>query len=208
MNISNRFHPVSRSIAICALLFAMFGCTASKQTDIETYSTESSADFHQLKTYRWDFTAMGKAQPDGGHLAEFDRVLCEHVDKHMADLGFTRVETGSADFLMDYRVVVKQEQASSDAAGNPQHDENNPYGWRWSLNDAGSPTYQGLQAPKTDTQIYRSGTLHLAAVDKQGRVIWHSSATRILNEHGNEAERRAALRIATNKLMALFPSGK
>jgi hypothetical protein len=176
---------------------------------IEKYSTDVSADFHQLKTYRWDFMAMGKSQPEGGHLAEFDRVLCEHVDKHLAQMGYTRAEKGPTDFTLDYRVVMKQEQSADDAATtNTRNEENNPFGWRWSINDTGSPTYQGLKAPKSETQIYRTGTLHLAAVDNQGHIIWHRSATRILNEHGNEAERRAGLRIAVNKLMESFPSSK
>ncbi|HQQ63143.1 MAG TPA: DUF4136 domain-containing protein [Pseudomonadales bacterium] len=209
MNLQHRRNSQYRSFFLCAFLVSLLGCsTSSNHMEIEKYSTDVSADFRQLKTYRWDFTAMGKSQPEGGHLAEFDRVLCEHVDRHMAQMGYTRVEKGATDFVLDYRVIVKQEQATTDATTSTQNEENNPYGWRWSINDTGSPTYQGLQAPKTETQIYRTGTLHMAAVDKQGHIIWHSSATRLLSEHGNEAERRAGLRIAVNKLMATFPSNK
>jgi hypothetical protein len=197
------------ALLLSFLLVAVAGCTANKYTEIEKYSTDSSADFGTLKTYRWDFSAMGKIQPEGGHLPEFDRVLCDHVDKHLQELGFTRVNQGPVDFSLDYRTVITRQEAAIDGAMPTENDEKaNNFGWKWRFgNDKGAES-QGMQAPKDEMVAYRKGTLHLGAFDSKGQNIWHSSATRILNEHGNEAERRAALRIAVNKLMATFPAKK
>ncbi len=197
---------LARLALIGALLTGVIACTASKRTEIDTYSTEASANFSSLKTYRWDFSALGKTQPDGAHTAEFDRVLCEHVDKHMAELGYKRIDKGTSDFALDYRVVVTQQEAAVNGNANAENEQKSSgYGWRWVFGGGEKPTYQGLQAPKDETEFYRTGTLHLGAVDTQGNVIWHSSATRIIGERVNEAERRAALRIAVNKLMDTFP---
>lgn len=202
MTVSQYLKPLFAGL----LLFILAGCTVSDHTAIDTYSTEADADFNQLKTYRWDFAAMGKLQPDGSHLPEFDRVLCEHVDKHLAERGFTRVEKGNADFTLDYRVVITREEAAANGAANLENEQkNNEYGLRWTFDRDESPSFQGLKAPKDQTVIYQHGTLHLGAFNAQGASIWHSSATRILTGRNNEAERRAALRIAVNKLMDEFP---
>ena len=193
--------------ALLAASFILLGaCGAGNRTEIDSYSTDASGDFSTLKTYRWDFAAMGKAVPQGGHLPEFDRVLCEHVDKYMVQMGYQRVNKGATDFVLDYRVVVTQQEAVEATGANIDNGQQaNEYGLRWTFDKGQTPTYQGLQAPKDNMVVYRNGTLHLGAFDKQGRSLWHTSATRILAERGNEAERRAALRIAVDKLMAEFP---
>lgn len=191
------------------LLCLLTACATSDRTAIKRLDTDVDANFAELKTYRWDFAALGKIQPEGGHIPEFDRVLCEHVDKHMAERGYRRVDQGDADFVLDYRVVITQQEGSEATGGTMENEQRaNEYGLRWTFDRDESPTFQGLQAPKDQTFVYRNGTLHLAAFDPQGRVIWHSSATRLLNGRGNEAERRAALRIAVNKLMDRFPGNK
>lgn len=196
-----------RSLFITLLLGSLLACTTSDRTGIDKHSTDSPAELSALKTYRWDFSALGNVQPQGGHLAEFDRVLCEHVDKHLAEKGYQRVNSGNADFRMDYRVVIEQEEAAMNGNGNPENEQRaNEYGLRWTFDKNESPSFQGLQAPKDQMVVYQNGILHLAAVDNQGATIWHHSATRILGGRGNEAERRAALRIAVNKLLESFPA--
>lgn len=205
--LNSKYLHFVHALLISMLLGSLVGCTSSGRTSIETYSPEASADFSQLKTYRWDFSAMGKVQPDGSHMPEFDRVVCDHIDKHLAGLGYTRIAKGNADFTLDYRVTITQEEAAENKtipvdAGS----EANDYGLRWTFDKGESPSFKGLQAPKDQTVIYRNGTLHLAAFNNQGHMIWHSSASRILNGHANEAARRAALRIAVNKIMDTFPA--
>ena len=194
------------TLFLVSLLLLTACSTGSQRTEIDQHSTDISSDFSQLKTYRWDFAAMGKTVPEGGHFGEFDRVLCEHVDKHLAEMGYQRVAKGNTDFVLDYRVVVtQQEAAEASATGVDNNQQANQYGLRWTFDKDQSPTYQGLQAPKDNMVVYRNGTLHLGAFDNQGRSLWHTSASRILGERANEAERRAALRIAVNKLMQEFP---
>jgi hypothetical protein len=201
--IAQKYAYIFNGLLIAVLLGLLTACTSSGRTVIDEHSTEASANFAEMKTYRWDFSAMGKVTPDGGHTAEFDRVVCDHVDKVLGEKGYKRVASGNADFTLDYRVTVTQEEAvegSSDASS-----EANDYGFRWTFDKDESPSFKGLQPPKSETVIYRNGTLHLAAFNQQNQTIWHSSASRILNERTNEAERRAALRVAVNKIMRSFP---
>lgn len=194
------------ALLISSMLAMLSACMSSGRTSIETYSTDASADFSQLKTYRWDSSAMGKTLPDGGHLPEFDRVVSDHVDKILAEKGYKRVAGGAADFVLDYRIVVKEGEAAENPIVTPDaQSEANDYGFRWTFDKTEKPTFKGLQAPESQTVIYRQGTLHLAAYDKQGQTIWHSSATKIINEQSNEASRRAAIRVAVNKMMRTFP---
>lgn len=190
-------------LLISALFTLLTACTSSGRTAIDKHSTEASANFSELKTYRWDFKALGKVQPDGSHMAELDRVVCDHVDKILGEKGYKRVASGNADFVLDYRITVTQEEAAENNTGVSS--EANDYGLRWTFDKDESPSFKGLQAPKSETVIYRNGTLHLAAFNQQNQTIWHSSASRILSENPNEAERRAALRVAVNKIMRTFP---
>lgn len=194
----------SNALFIGVLLTLLTACTSSGRTVIDEHSTEASANFSELKTYSWDFKGLGRLQPDGSHNAEFDRVVCDHIDKILDEKGYKRVAAGNADFTLDYRITVKQEEAVETNANTGS--EANDYGLRWTFDKDESPTFKGLQAPKSETVIYQSGTLHLAAFNKQGQTIWHSSASRILKDRANEAERRAALRVAVNKIMRTFPS--
>ncbi|HRF87317.1 MAG: DUF4136 domain-containing protein [Cellvibrionales bacterium] len=192
------------ALILCAC-FAISACSSSSRTDVETHSTDTSADFEELKTYRWDFSGMDKTVPTGGHTQEFNRVVCEYVDMLMNDRGFTRVAKGDADITLDYRVVVTQEETEENDAPAFDNSEANDYGLRWTFDKDKSPTFQGLQAPKTHAVLYNRGELHLAAFNTQGQTVWHSSAARILKGSSNEAERRAALRIAVEKIMRTFP---
>lgn len=193
-------------LALILLTGVTAACSTSRGTHVETYSTEASADFEDVKTYRWDFSGMDHTVPTGGHTQEFNRVVCEYVDMLMNDRGFKRVAKGDADITLDYRVVVTQEETEeSDTSAISNNSEANDYGLRWTFDKDELPTFQGLQAPKAQTVLYNRGELHLAAFNSQGQVIWHSSVTRILNGNGNEAERRAALRIAIEKIMKTFP---
>lgn len=187
--------------------FSIAACSTSTRDSVQTYSTDASADFADMKTYRWDFSGMDSAVPTGGHTQEFNHVVCEYVDMLMNDRGFKRVAKGDADFTLDYRVVITQEEAAEtdDSALDNNGEANKNYGLRWTFDKDELPAFKGLQAPKDQTVLYSRGELHLAAVNPQGQVIWHSSSTRILEGHSNEAERRAAVRIAVDKIMKTFP---
>lgn len=193
-------------IAILAIVL-LSACSGTKPLTIEKYDRDISADFQSLKTYRWDFSALSGAEPTGGHLPEFNLVLCEHVDKHMAAMGYQRVDSGSADFVLDYRVVIEQGEAADSPATATDAlshvDEVNQYSLRWHFDKRGTPA---MEAPKDHMTPYQRGTLHLAATDEKNQVLWHYSVSKILNQRANEAERRAAMRIAIDKLMKEFPT--
>lgn len=198
-----------KSLLILALLGVTSACSSGRRTDLNNYDTDASADFAALKTYRWNFSGLGKTVPTGGHTREFNHVVCEHVDMLMNDLGYARAGKGKADFTLDYRVVVTQEEAVENdtpaSIDNNNYSEANNYGLRWTFEGKELPSFKGLQAPKDQAILYQRGELHIAAINQQGQVIWHRSATKILDGRKNEAERRAALRIAVEKIMASFP---
>ena len=95
--INLKYLGMCNRLLITVLLGSLVACTSSGRTSIDTHSTEASANFSQLKTYRWDYSALGKIQPDGSHMPELDRVVCEHVDKIMSEKGkLTGMAAGAA----------------------------------------------------------------------------------------------------------------
>lgn len=195
-----------------ALLLAVWlaGCTSDRNFAVENVGSEASSEFSALKTYHWNFDGLRDAVPTGGHLPEFNRVVCEHVDQHLAALGYQRVAPEQqADFVMDYRITVEQAEAASDddAARSLQDlsnvEEVNNYSLRWRFDERNAPH---VEAPKDHMVPYQRGTLHLGASNDHGQTIWHYSVSKMLNQRANEAERRAALRIAVDKVMKSFPS--
>lgn len=197
------FH--SAVIAMAVLLLP--ACWNNKPLSIEKYDKDISTDFANLKTYRWDFSALGEKEPKGGHLPEFNLVLCEYVDKHMAEMGYQKIDSGHADFVLDYRIVIEQGEAADDKASadnTMSHvDETNDYSLRWHFDKRAAPT---METPKDHMTPYQRGTLHLGAMDEKHQALWHYSVSKILNQRANEAERRAAMRIAIDKLMNEFPT--
>lgn len=182
-------------------------CSNNKPLSIESYSRDASADFSNLKTYKWDFSGLSEKEPTGGHLPEFSQVLCEHVDQHLSSLGYQRVDSGSSDFILDYRIVIEQGEASTNHNDATEAFSNaeavNQYSLRWQFDKRAAPSMEG---PKDHMTPYQRGTLHLGALNDKNQVIWHYSVSKILNQRSNEAERRAAMRIAIDKLMKKFPN--
>ena len=195
---------------VIAAAASLSGCTGnSKHLTVENAGSEASAELSQLKTYHWDFEGLRDAVPTGGHLPEFNRVVCEHVDQQLAALGYQRVAPEqTADFVMDYRITIEEaEAASDDASQSIQNmstvEEINNYSLRWRFNERNAPQ---VEAPKDHMVPYQRGTLHLGASNNSGQTIWHYSVSRMLNQRSNEAERRAALRIAIDRVMKHFPN--
>jgi hypothetical protein len=190
--------------SIIALLSGCFG--GSKAFTIESYKTDANADVSQLKTYHWNFDGLREAVPTGGHLPEFNRVLCEHVDQLMSEMGYERVAPEqAADFVLDYRIVIITDTAAladSNETPFPNVEEVNDYSLRWRFDERSAPQ---VEAPKDRMVPFQRGLLHLGASNDSGQTLWHYSVSKILNERANEAERRAAVRIAVDKLMKQFP---
>lgn len=195
-----------RTAVITMAVLLLTACWNTKPLSIEKYDKDISTDFANLKTYRWDFSALSEKEPKGGHLPEFNLVLCEHVDKHLAEMGYQRIENGNADFVLDYRIVIEQAEAADDKtiADNAlsKVDEANDYSFRWHFDKRATPA---MEAPKDHMTPYQRGTLHLGALNDKNQVLWHYSVSKLLNQRANEAERRAAMRIAIDKLMKEFP---
>ena len=199
---------LSQQILLLCSLLMLAACTSStKSFSVENQGRDISTNVGTLKTYAWDFDALRDKLPTGGHLPEFNRVLCEHVDKHLAELGYQRVDGEHSDFVLDYRVVFEKGEAADDlspAMESLSHvEEVNDYSLRWRFDKRTNPE---VEEPKDHMAVYQRGILHIAAVDNSQRVMWHYSVSKILNQRANEAERRAALRIAIDKVMKEFPT--
>ena len=105
---------IKKNSALCTLKFLvtltaaimLSACSGTKPLTIESYDTDVSADFSSMKTYRWDFSALREKEPTGGHLPEFNLVLCEHVDQHLSQLCYQRVYNAPSDFEFDYCILI------------------------------------------------------------------------------------------------------
>lgn len=162
----------------------------------------------QLNTYQWDAQALSQAQTNGYRLSDMEQTITDHVDSIMSAKGYQRVAS-NGDFRLDYRILIEEKTtAKQDKTAHSENDQApNEYGLRWRFDEKGGSTeFEGLRKPQESLITYENGTLHVAAVDPSGNTLWHAKSTRTLNSRGNEAERRAQLRIGLDQALKSLPA--
>lgn len=162
----------------------------------------------QLATYQWDASALSQAQTQGYRLNDMEQTITDHVDSLMSAKGYQRVAS-NADFRLDYRVQIEEKTtAKEDKTSHSENDQAaNEFGLRWRFDEKiTNSKVEGLGKQQESLITYENGTLHVAAVDQAGHVLWHAKSTRTLNSRGNEAERRAQLRIGLDQALKSLPA--
>ena len=162
----------------------------------------------QLATYQWDAQALSNAQTQGYRLNDMEQTITDHVDSVMSAKGYQRVAS-NADFRLDYRILIEEKTtAKQDKTSASENDQAaNEFGLRWRFDDKiGNGEVEGLGKQQESLITYENGTMHVAAVDATGNVLWHAKSVRTLNSRGNEAERRAQLRIGLDQALKSLPN--
>jgi hypothetical protein len=166
------------------LLIVLAGCST-----MQVHSDyDRAASFAGLKTYDWVKTAKkvtGDPRLDDPAL---DKRIRELIESQLATQGYTKVSSGTPDFLVGYLVALEKKLAVSTM--------NDYYGyragWGWSY---GAGT--GTVTPESYTYEYEQGSLIVDVVNpKTHELMWRGSAQAEVNrKKGNEQLSEAIRRI-------------
>lgn len=198
---------VTRALLIISFT-ALTACSLG--TKIQSFGGAQSFSPNAHSIYAWDHDALEQMRNStGGELPEFAHILRAHVNEVMAQKGYLLGTPEQADFFMDYSIEVEEEVAAeSEYSDSENQQQTNPFGLKWIFGRSEKPKFEGLRPPTDIMTYYQKGTLHLAAISPDQRLLWHSSATKILKDNANEAQRRMALRRAADRMLTKFPSKK
>jgi hypothetical protein len=113
------------------------------------------------------------------------------VDRALAAKGYTRVESGSPDFLVGYHAVLR---AKMDVATIDRW-----YGYRGG----------GFANPHYDVRPYDEGTLLIDVIDPAStKLLWRGTATGAVLEKADVDKREKRADQAVNDILAEFPPGQ
>lgn len=167
----------------------------------------NNARLSGMQTYQWNSQLLSSGETSGYRMNDMETVITDYVDGAMAQKGYRRVAS-NADFHLDYRLLLEEKtSAHDDKTAQSENDQRaNEFGVRWRFDDkSGATEFEGLGKPQESLVTYENGTLHVAAANPQGEILWQAKSTRTLNSRGNEAERRAQLRIGLGQVFRSLP---
>lgn len=177
------------------------GCsTISVKTDYDT-----SADFADLKTYKWAsyLEKVSKAKQLDDSL--LDTRVRNAVNSVLRSKGYREAEFGTPDFLVEYHAAV-QEKTDTSTIDSPY------YGTKTvKIKHDGSVTkktgfYTSFGGPQTITVHYEEGTIIVDMVNpKTNTLLWRGSASEVIRPHITPEERDERVYEAVEKLLEKFP---
>lgn len=165
--------------------FAVIGLTAACSSISTSSDYDQTYDFSTLHNYAW-------AEISGTTQAA-DQITMRRVtsatDQVLAGKGFTKSDSGDADFLVAIQ-TGKQQQTQYTTTGYGMG-----AGWR----------FGGGMATTTE-QTWDQGTLVLDIVDaKKKELVWRGSASGTLDASASADEKSANVQEAVTKILADFP---
>jgi len=195
------------TIALITLILA----ACSNGISLTKHDTEGSADLTTLKTYNWaadsEFTGTSEV---AGHNRVFDKIIRNTVNQVLQEKGYVLTDSAQADFSIDYRINIQEEVVATDAAySQSENDQNiNQYGPTWKIGGGSDSGYQGLEPPAEELIFLQKGRLHIGAFAPTNSLVWHTSATKLLNSQKTDIERQQTMQQAVTKVMSSFPAHK
>ena len=178
---------------------AIMASTAAYAQDVK-FNYRQGTDFGKYRTYKWVNSISG-VPTIGGKLDEIlDSEIKQSVDSQLASKGLTKVETGSADLVLDYQIALTQEKqwngSGSAWGGGPALG-----GW--------GPWGMGSLSGTATSSTINVGTLVLGIYDPATKqLVWIGAATKTVDPGKNQEKNRKDLDKATRKLLKDFPPSR
>jgi len=184
-------------------LFAFFvtvfisGCSSlSLSTDYD-----KKINFSNFKTYHWHEDNEHNEASLKYLNAIMDQRIRSTIDQQLQRQGYTKKETGSVDFLINYSIVVK-DRADVHTYNNyngmyPGYAYRGGYGY-----------YGGMGYSSSNTQVthYKQGTLIIDIINPAtDQLIWRGAADGRLPNDSNKKERDALTQEYVSKILSEFP---
>lgn len=189
------------------ILMILTGCVSS--IDVEEVPIANSMDISVFSTYRWDRSSLVTIAPDERAATDYGVIIIDEIDKMLAALGYSKVDDGTADITMDFRVTIKDlvaqfvEEDSIDII-----EYKSPYGLQWRFGKDDQPVHLEMATPAAELAYYEEGTLHIGAFDLEKKLAWHAMAHKIINKKHLPVEHEKVLRQKVRLIMTRFPPHK
>jgi hypothetical protein len=172
-----------RNAVAAAFVGVLGGCAASTGIDIHS-EHDPSAQFNSLRSYAW----VSRSQTPGGvqdARALLDWRVRTAVAAELSAKGYVEQPGGSADFLIDYRVVRKEKDIKS-------------FSDYFRYRSSGG----GKDITEVYVRGYQQGSLVLEVLEpRQRRLLWYATASAVINSEKQEER----VRQAVNEMLQRFP---
>lgn len=149
--------------------------------------SDPSVNLRAYRAYDWVENSSTTRHDVGSLRVEwraFDRQVKTAVEQALADKGYVRQRGGAADFLVDYRLVVRERQTESFQD------------YYWYRRTGGSASPQEAFAIG-----YDEATLTLEFTDPRAqRPVWRASASAVFDPVKENERLREAVRLMIDKL--------
>ena len=166
-----------------AVLITAIACSLVYGQDVRANYLPGT-DFAKYRTYKW--ATIG----EGGHPNQIvDSEIKESIDSQLRAKGFTKVEGGDADLLLDYQVAVDREkQWTAFGTGG------GPLGWG------------GMGMGTASSSTINIGSLVVDFYDPATKqLVWTGTATKAVTPSKSEQKNLEHLDKAMRKLLKNFP---
>jgi len=188
-----------RHIQMFLLTVFMAGCASvSVNTDYD-----SSANFSDLKTYKWSAEGpakTGDSRIDGNTL--LDGRLRSAIDSALSVKGYQKVSSGRPDFWVNYHVSAKDKTDVESFGPNYYGGSYYGGGYRGGRYSGAYPMHGG----GVTTFHYTEGTLLIDIIDPSTKhLIWRGTGTKIVNPDANSEQKVQNANSAAQQILASFP---
>lgn len=186
-------HTAIWLLASVFLSAVLAGC--SSPVDINTDYTPET-DFSAYKTYRWlnaEPREPGSLEVVGGDI--FDKRMRHHVDRVLADKGFTKLDSGPVDFKVNYDVLTEERQdiRTYNTGGYAGYGR-------------GYYGYGGMSTTETRVTNYTQGTVILDIIQADDNLlVWRGTVDGRVTKDKTPEEREAGFEKVVGQLLANFP---
>ncbi len=175
--------PRGNAVAITFLSVLLAGCASMAiQAD-----QDPAVSFDSYGTYAW--SSFQRAPGDVRVTPALRRQIQDEIDRHLADKGYVRVDTG-ADFSVIYQVTIEGETIVQ------------TLDWY-----SGSNFKATVATPTATARRYEEGTLIIDVMAGQSeRLVWRGTAIAEVRQSASIQDRSYRVAEAVRKVLAEFPT--
>lgn len=186
---------------VILLFFFIVGCTSLElSTDYD-----ESIDFSSFKTYRWH----SKNEHNEASLKYLDQIMDQRIrsaiDAQLQQQNFIKIESGTADFWVNYSVIVKEKV---DIKTYNNYNGMYPgYRYRYGYGYYGSGMGVGLNSTSnTQVTYYNQGTLIIDILKPTNdQLMWRGAADGRLPKNTNRKENDSLVKKYVSTVLSQFP---
>lgn len=200
---------INRTLLLLILPLLVISCSTAVTLTQE--SVDTKVDIASFTTYAWDTNSRAMIEADETRTVEFSPLLRKTIEAALKNLGYEKRDSGEVDFTVDFQITLKESEFKNDPyptflESNQNFDDINPYEVQWRFGMGERPVYVGFIDPASELKFFQVGTFHIGAFDSNQKIVWHVTASKIINKNHSRDEHDKVIQDVTRQLMQYFPS--